>query len=165
MTDSERGSWDQFCERAILGCVLAVLVFGPLAFGAVDTVPFLIIQVLTALVLLLWCFRFWSNPKFRLLWPPISWAVLAFAIYAITRYFTADIEYVARQELIRVLVYTALFLAVINNLHGQESTRIICLTLIFLALAIAGYAVYQFVANSDQVWNVYSGYVHRGSGT
>ena len=128
---------DQFCERAILGCVLAVLIFGPLAFGAVDRGPFLVIQVLTAIVLLLWCARLWSNPKLRFLWPPMSWAVLGFVVYAIIRYFNADIEYVARQELIRVLIYAALFLAVVNNLHGQDATRIISLALIFLAMAIA----------------------------
>ncbi len=158
-------SFDRSCEWALLGCVLGVLVLGPLAFGAVDTVPFLIIQGLTAVVLLLWCARLWWSPKPRFLWPPICWAVVAFVSYALARYFTADIEYVARQELIRVLVYAFLFFAIVNNLHRQETTRIITFSLIFLALAISGYALYQFLAHSDRVWNVYSGYTQRATGT
>src|SRR2546423_15256351 len=136
---------DRWCERGILAIVLAILVGGPLAFGAVDPIPFLVIQVLTGMVLLFWCARLWVNPKTRFLWPPISWAVLAFVIYALFRYSQADIEYVARQELIRVLIYALLFLAIINNLHRQETIRIISYTLIFLAMAVSGYAIYQFL--------------------
>jgi O-antigen ligase len=160
-----RDALDQWCERAIVGCVLGIVIFGPLAFGAVDTVPFLVIQGLTALGLLLWLGRFWLNPKLRLLWPPVFWAVLAFTGYAVIRYLTADIEYVARHELLRVLVYAAIFFLIVNNLHRQETTRVITFALIVLAVALSAYAGYQFLANSDRVWNVYSGYVHRGSGT
>ena len=45
---------------ALMGLVLAILVFGPLATGAVRTRSFLIIQGLTIGVLLLWGARFWA---------------------------------------------------------------------------------------------------------
>jgi O-antigen ligase/Tfp pilus assembly protein PilF len=147
-----RETWDRWCERGILGLVLAILVFGPLAIGATRALPFLIIQGLTLGVMLLWGARFWLSSRPQLLWPPICWAVVAFAGYAIVRYLNADIEYLARQELIRVLVYACLFLAILNNLHRQESTRIVSGTLIFLAMAISGYAIYQFLAHSHRVW-------------
>ena len=156
---------DRWCERGILALVLAILVLGPLAFGAVRALEFSVIQILTVSVIALWGIRLWISPKPQLLWPPICWAVLVFAIYAIVRYCQADIEYVARQELLRILVYTFLFFAVLNNLHRQESTQIISFTLIFLAMAIAGYAVYQFMADSKYVWFYPALYPHRGSGT
>jgi len=87
---------ERWCERGILASVMAILVLGPLALGAVGTLPFLIIQGLTVLAGLLWLGRLWSSPKPQLLWPPICWAVLVFALYAVARYLTADIEYVAR---------------------------------------------------------------------
>src|SRR5438552_14121966 len=108
---------DRCCERGILALVLAILVFGPLATGAVRTLEFLVIQGLTLGVMLLWGARLWLDPRPQLLWPPICWAVLAFAIYAVVGSLRADIEYVARQELIHVLVYAFLFLAILNNLH------------------------------------------------
>jgi O-antigen ligase/Tfp pilus assembly protein PilF len=172
-----RESLDKFCERGILGLVLAILVFTPLAFGgraqlpagsSFDFIlvnPFDIVQWLTVGVLILWLLRLWINPRPKLLWPPVSWAVLAFAIYAVARYLTADIEYVARAEMIQVLTYAFLFLAIVNNLHRQESAQIITLTLVFLAMAISFYAIYQFVSGSNKVWCLLKPYPKRGSGT
>src|SRR5258706_5096669 len=118
-----RQALDKWCERGFLGLVLAILVFGPLATGAVREQDFLVLQGLTLGVMLLWGARLWLNPRPRLLWPPICWAVVAFALYAVVRYFTADLEYVARLETARVLVYAFLFLAIVNNLHRQESVQ------------------------------------------
>ena len=160
-----REAWDRWCERGILALVLAILVFGPLAIGAARTLPFLIIQGLTLGVMLLWGARFWLSPRPQLLWPPICWAVVAFTVYAIVRYLNADIEYVARQELIRILVYAFLFFAILNNLHRQESTQIISCTLIFLAMAISVYAVYQFLTHSNRVWHFHVQHDFGASGT
>ncbi len=91
------------------------LVFAPLAFGAVYPWTFLVVQALVTGVVVLWAVRLWGGHKPKLLWPPLAWAVTAFVLYAVARYFTADIEYVARLELIRILLYAFLFLAVINQ--------------------------------------------------
>jgi O-antigen ligase len=160
-----REALDKFFERGILALVLAILVFGPLAFGAIDTWAFLVIQALTIGVMLLWAARIWISPKPQLLWPPICWVVLAFVSYAVARYFTADIEYVARQELIQVLVCAFLFFAIVNNLYRQEFSQVISFTLIFLAMGISCYAVFQFVTHSTRVWNLISTYPGRGMGT
>jgi O-antigen ligase len=160
-----RETWDRWCERGILALVLVILVFGPLAIGATRALPFLIIQGLTLGVMLLWGARFWLSSRPQLLWPPICWAVVAFAGYAIVRYCTSDIEYLARQELIRVLVYACLFFAILNNLHRQESTQIISCTLVFLAMAISGYAIYQFLGHSHRVWFFEARHDFGASGT
>src|SRR5262245_57594590 len=124
-----RETLDRWCERGILGSVLAILVFSPLAFGAARLQEFLVVQLLTAGALLLWLARVWLNEKPKFLFPPLSWIVLALAGYAIARYLTCDVEYVGRQEMLRILVYAALFFIVVNNLHRQESTQIIAFTL------------------------------------
>ena len=87
-----------------------------------------------------------------LLWAPICGAVLPFVGYAIYRYRTAEIEFVARQELIQILIYTALFFAILNNLHGKFSTRVVVMSLITLATVLSLYAVYQWITNSPKVW-------------
>jgi O-antigen ligase len=148
-----REALDGWCERGILTLVLAILVLGPLATGSVRPLSFLIIQGLTFGVLVLWVARLWFASRPRLLWPPICWAVVAFTLYAIGRYLTADIEYVARQELIHILVYAFLFLAILNNLYRQDSMQVIAFTLVFLAMAISFYAIYQFLTHSTRVWN------------
>jgi O-antigen ligase len=160
-----RNTLDSWCERGILGLVLAILVVGPLATGAVRPSGFLIIQGLTMGVLVLWGTRLWVSPRPQLLWPPICWAVAAFTAFAVGRYLTADIEYVARQELIHILVYACLFFAVLNNLYRQESMLVITCTLVFLAMAISFYAVYQFITHSPWVWNISVPHKVHGSGT
>ena len=160
-----REAMDKFCERGILALLLAILVFSPLAMGAVGAPEFLIVQGLTIGVMLLWALRLWAGPKPQLLWPPICWAVLAFTIYAVARYLTADIEYVARKEMIQVLMYAFLFFAIVNNLYRQEAAQIIGFTLIFLAMVISACAVYQLLTHSNRVWNSISPYAGRASGT
>ena len=162
----DRERIDSWCEKIILGLVLTVLVSGPLMFGGGRQWAFLVLQALTMLVMAVWVVRLWVSPKPTLLWPPICWVVAAFVVYAIVRYFQADIEYVARRELLRVLVYAFLFYAVLNNLHRQESMQTIALTLVFLGMAISLYAIFQFVMKSQRIWwttNPY--YPGRGTGT
>ena len=162
---------DQWCEKGILGLVLGILVFGPLALGAVRESEFLVLQAFTVGILLLWMMRLWLSVRLQFLCPPVCWGVLAFAIYAIVRYrmviTDGDIEYVARLELIRVLIYAFLFFAIVNNLHRQESIRIISITLLVLGMVIAIYAAYQFLNKAQHVWWFERpvGYWKRGSGT
>ena len=161
----DREDLDDLCERSILGLVLGILVFAPLAFGAVDAWAFLVVQALTIGVMLVWALRLWINPKPKLLWPPLCWVVLAFALYAVGRYLTADIEYVARQEMIQVVIYAFLYFAIVNNLYRQEYAQVVSFTLVFLAMGIAAYAVFQFLTHSGHVWNLEAMYPGRASGT
>lgn len=176
-----RESLDRLCERGILALVLALLVWGPLAAGAVRTQDLLIPLLLIAGALALWGVRLWLNERPKLLCPPVIWTVLAFAAYAIGRYLTCDIEYVGRLELLRVLVYAAVFLVVINNLHGQENTQLIAFTAIFLAMTVSLCAGWQHLTRASQVpsvaalaesllfshkqWYFQRVYVDRASGT
>lgn len=163
----DRERLDYWCERGILGLVLGILIFAPLATGAVRTLEFLVVQALTLGVLVLWTVRFWTREGHRILWAPICWAVLAFIILAIVRYHQAPVEYAARQELIRILVYGVLFFAILDNLNRQETTQWLAFALILLGTLLSLYAVYQFLTNSPYVWHFVkpAQYMRRGSGT
>jgi O-antigen ligase len=160
-----RKNLDVWCERGILAFLLAMLVFAPLAFGAVDEWSFVIVQGIAVVIFILWGVRLWLNRQPKLLWPPLAWVVVAFAVYAIARYFTADIEYIARAEVIQVLLYALVFFVVVNSLHGQDEAQTISFTLITLATLISGYAVAELTTRSDRVWNLHAGYVGRAGGT
>jgi O-antigen ligase len=160
-----RQNLDGWCGRAILGLLLAMLAFAPLAFGAVDEWALLVLQGMGSLLFLLWGARLWLNPKPKLLWPPLAWVVVAFTGYAVARYFTADIELVARAEVIQVVLFALVFLVILSNLHRQNDAHLISLALVALATLISGYAVVQLVTHSDRVWNLYSPYPGRAAGT
>ena len=150
----DREQLDNGCEKGVLGLVLAILGWSVLALGSTRPQDFLIVQWLTLALLAVWTVRFFVNPKHRLLWPPVCWPVLAFVVYAVGRYCTAEVEYLARQELIRILVYAVIFFVVINNLHKQEPSQIVGLSLIFLAMVLAIYAVIQFLTDTDDVYSL-----------
>src|SRR5260370_26913080 len=158
---------DGWCERGIVGLVLPFMVYSPLATGAVRPQDFVIVEWLTVGILLCWLCRFWVNPKHRLLWPPVCWAVVLFMLYAVGRYRTADIEYVARQEMIKVLVYGFIFLAVLHNLHKRETTQGIGARAIIFWILISLYRLYPFLAGAESRWAFVSavGFLHGGSGS
>jgi len=145
--------------------VLAILVFAPLATGSVRILEFTVVQSLTVGVLLLWLVRVWLQEHPTLYWPPICWFVLAFVGYAVFRYATADIEFVARLEVLRVLVYAALFFAILNNLQRPDTLQLIVRVMVLVGMLVAGYAAYQYVTGDNRVWHFINPYERRGSGT
>ena len=158
---------DAWLERGILAAVFAMLVYAPLALGAVRSTEFVWVQALTVVALGLWAVRLWVAKEFALLWPPVAWAVAAFVALALVRYWQADIEFVAREELIRIVVYAALFLVVVNNLHRAEGPQGIVLALILVGVGLSFYAGYQFLQGGRTVWHFVrpEQYLKRGSGT
>ena len=173
-----RETVDGWCERVVLWIVLAILVSGPLCIGAVRTNPFfttsiphiyplLAIQCLTMVALVVWVIRIFAQRPFRLLWPPICWAVFAFVLYAIVRCQTAEFRYIARENLQSVILYAALFFLIVNNLNHRESAMIAAMALIAVALGESCFAIYQFATHHRQVWGWIKplGYAGRGSGT
>jgi O-antigen ligase len=158
---------DTFCERAILAVVLLILVWSPLALGSAPPLEFVVLPGLTILAVGLWAVRFWSQRPFRLFWPPVCWAVLAFVLYAVTRCQLVDVEYVGRRQLIRVIVYASLFFVVLHNLNRRESAAIASVTLIALGTGLAFFAMYQFATHDPLIWGVMKPeqYVGRGTGT
>ena len=88
----DRETIDTFCERGILGTVLAMLVWAPLATGATRTSQFLVLLGLGVLLIAFWAVRIWTRESYRFLFPPFAWAVVAFFWYANWRYTRADNE-------------------------------------------------------------------------
>lgn len=163
----DRERVDGWLEWGILGLVLAVMVYAPVATAATRTQDFAVVQGMVALATALWLCRFWVNPRHRIQWPPVCWVVLGIGIYAVARYLTADVEYVARREVLRLLVCVWLFFIVLNNLHRQKQTDRLAVVLVTLGTLLGLYAIYQFITKNNHVlWYVrpeqYNG---RGSAT
>lgn len=156
---------EAWLERAVVVLTLALLVAATLAFGGVGAWQFALVQGLAALALAAWGVLLAVRRKVEWLWPPVCWLVLGFAVYAVARYFTADLERVARLEVLRVLIYTGVFFLALNALHSQERVVAVVTTLIVLGVLESAYAGYQFLAGDNRVWTVINPYRERGSGT
>jgi len=158
---------DTFCERAILAVVLGILAWGPLAFGGTPRFSFVVIQCLTVVAAVLWAARIWTQRPFRLLWPPMCWAVLVFCLYALARCRWVEVEFVGRHEWVRVLVYGTLFFVVVNNLNRKNSAACVSLALIAVGFCVALLAIYQFATHSMRIWGLArpEQYLGRAAGT
>jgi O-antigen ligase len=166
-TPFNRESLDTFCERGVLGTVLAMLVWGPLATGSTQLSQFLVLLGLGLLMCAFWVVRVWIRQQYRVLFPPFAWTVLVFIGYAIWRYSWVDYEYGARLEILQIILYGLLFFAVLDNLTSSEHIQIILFTLLGLGVLNAFYGIFQYFTDSRHVlWfpkpTVYRG---RGSGT
>ena len=163
-----RRTLDSYCERGIVGLVLAALVYSALDTGAVRTLEFVVVEWLVAAAGLLWVARTWLEPRHnRLLFPPVGWCLLLFLGYALFHYVQADVEYTARREVMRLLVYALLFFVALNNLHKSEWAQMTLYVLVFTGTAIAIYGIVQVIAGLEHVWHFTrpEQYKGRGSGT
>jgi O-antigen ligase len=165
--DVSLGRLDAFCQRAIFGTILFILVWAPLALGSTGPVAFLVIQGATAVALALWAVRWWVQRPFRLCWSPVCWAVLVFLLYALPRCQLVDVQYVGRQQLTRIIVYAALFFLVLHNLNRKESATIVAMTLIAVGFVLAFWGMMQFVKHYPTLLGVIrpTQYLARASGT
>jgi O-antigen ligase len=157
---------DEICGQAILLVVLAILAFGPLMMGATRGEDIALIGLLTSLTAGIWLIRIWIKPEQSIAWPQIAFAVLAFVVYALFRYPSAPVEYAARMEIFRILVYALFFFVVLNNTSHRALSRVSHLV-VLVGVFMSFYAIYQFMTRSDMVWNLVrpAQYVGRGSGT
>ena len=159
---------DNLCEKSIVGLVLATLVFSALATGAVRAFEFAVVECLVSVAALLWIVRIWLKPRRnRLLLPPVGICLLLFLAYAMFHYMQADVEYTARSEVLRLLVYTLLFFLTLNNLHKSEWTQLTMYVLVFTGVAISIYGIVQVIVGLEHVWHFArpEQYGGRGSGT
>ena len=161
----DRRRLDKWCEWGILLVVVVASVAAPLALGAVRPGEFGLLQCWLAGGVVLWAARPWLNPDYRLHWSPLCWFVVAFMGYAAIRYFQADVEYTARLECLRILVYGFLFFLVLNNLYRQDSMHLLLAAVLGVGTLISLYALYQFLTGSDQILGFAKPLAFRGRGS
>lgn len=158
---------DEWLERGILACVAAMLVYSPLALGAVRSTELVVVVAIAVVALFLWLVRVWVRGEVSLLWPPVAWAVVAFVALAFVRYRQAEIEYVAREEFLKILLYAAVFFTILNNLHRSDAPQVVVFALVAVGIGLSFYAGFQFFTKSGHVWHFLKPvqYTGRGSGT
>lgn len=156
---------DAWLGRFISGLLITILVTGPVLFGALRDQDFFWIQVLGVIATAAWLVRLWLVPR-PIFLPPILWPLAAFCIYAIIRYYTSDVEYLARKEVVRVLFYMMFFMLALNHFRDAKLADIAVAVLLVLGMALSVWALHQYLTDSKHIWHlVRPGYTHRGSGT
>jgi O-antigen ligase/Flp pilus assembly protein TadD len=152
---------------ALVVLTAGLLAYGALATGAVRSFDFLVLQLLAAVLAAGFALYLALNPSARLLWPPVCWGVVGFVAWGALRYAQADVEFVARKELVRICVYGLMFLLVLNLGCQRGVGKRLTWFLVGLGTLIAIYGIVQFATQHPKVWafDKPAIYIGRASGT
>jgi O-antigen ligase/tetratricopeptide (TPR) repeat protein len=102
------------------GFILFLLIFAPLAHGAVEVWSITVLQAASIIVLIWWLFLMVYRGRVRIIRTPIDMVVLAFLSIAILSMFTSVYPYASRIQLYRIITYTGIFYIVINTLYNRR---------------------------------------------
>jgi O-antigen ligase len=80
MTEQERQYWSVQIGNILLYATFGLLMFGPLAFGAVEPWSIFIVETGSVLLMLLWLAKQWIDDAITIQWNPLFLPMAAFAV-------------------------------------------------------------------------------------
>ena len=143
------------------------ILWATVAYGAVTPELAAPVYGMAILLAVLWAAKLFFAKVVSWKQSPMHWPVLGFAVYAVIRYFTAQLEYEGRVELFQVGLCTLVYFLTACNFYRQRDRTLLLTVLMALALAEAAYGLWQFATRSEYVlfWHRPAQYQHRAGGT
>ena len=145
------GRWDALLGRGIEAAVAAAVLLAAVLFGGVRATELACVTALLGVGALLWVARIWMDGAHRFLLHPVMVPVLGFVAYAAWRAGSADVPYLAWQEVWLLGVYALGLVLALQNLHGQDVLLRAAWAASITGALLATYAVGQFLGESDAV--------------
>lgn len=156
----------------LLAGACAVLLFGPLAFGAVQPWAIFVLEAASGLLLLAWVYRQWVNREIQLLRNPLFVPMLAFVLLAAMQWTLGITAYrhATYQLLLLYLSYFTLTFIVTQTLRRSSQLGWLSSAVCGYGAAIAVFALIQGLApNGKLYWlvpleqggNIYGPYVNH----
>ena len=155
------------CQKAIFGIVVLILIFSPLAFGAVRPWAQDPVMLCVAAAGVLWIIRLLAAREAHVVFSSLGAPVLVLATYGIIRYTLAEVEPVARPDMLLIVTATLLFFLVLNNVrHRWQVTTLVWLETV-LGIVLAFWGLCQAILGERWVWwfPQYNSYLGCASGT
>ena len=144
-------AFDKLLERVVGGLLLFTMAWLTFWFAGVNPSEAVVGYAAIGLAAVVWVVRTWAEPSHRFLLPPVTWAVVAFFLYAAWRCHSAPVPYWALQEVFLIAVCVLAFFISLHNLHRQETAGWVVNGLLVTGLMVAAYAILQCVQNSQKV--------------
>jgi O-antigen ligase len=128
-------------ERSVFYLLMALLMFGPLAFGAVDTWSLAIVEIGGALLLFAWTLQQLFDKKAVVVINPLFYpaCLLGLVILAQLAFRTAAYDFVAHGKALEYLSYGAILFVSVQVFRREERAR-----QFFLVLAVFGFLMALF---------------------
>jgi hypothetical protein len=155
------------CQTTVVILSLLILVFAPLAFGAVRLWALGPVFIAVEVAGVLWIVRILNAREIPVVFSTVGPPVVALAAYGVIRYGLSEIEPIASVPMMQWLAAALLFFLMINNVRHRWHVTLMVWVLVGTGTMIALGAVWQAIAGSSSVWAFpqYDRYLGSASGT
>jgi len=131
-----------------------ILMFGPLAFGAVEPWSIFIVETGAVLLTLVWFAKQWIDEEISILWNPVFGPMLAFGVLALLQ-IILGISVYRHDSIAQAMLYCAyglLCFLVTQTLLRASEARKVAVVLAFYGTAVASLALVQGVAPNGKLY-------------
>jgi len=155
------------CQTTVVVLSLLVLVFAPLAFGAVRLWALGPILIAIEVAGVLWIVRVLNAREIPVVFSTVGPPVIALAAYGVIRYGWSEIEPIASAAMMLWLAAALLFFLVLNNVRHRWHVTLVVWVLVGAGTMVALCGLWQGIAGSSSVWAFpqYDRYLGSASGT
>jgi len=130
------------------------LLFGPVAFGAVEPWSIFIVETGSVLLFGLWLTKQWLEGEIKVLWNPLFLPMAAFAVLILLQ-FVLRISVYPHDSIAQAMLYCAYamlcFLANQNLLRASQARKVAVILAIF-GITVACFALFQGVAPNGKLY-------------
>jgi O-antigen ligase len=155
------------CQTAIVVLSALILVFAPLAFGAVRLWALGPVLIAISVGGVLWIVRIVSGREIPVVFSAPGPPAIALAAYAVIRYGLSEIEPIACGPMMQSLGAALLFFLMLNNTRHRWHISVFVWVLTGTGIVVAFYALWQALMGGTSVWGFpqYGQYLGVASGT
>lgn len=141
-------------EQILVFGPFALLLFGPLAFGAVSPLPIFLHEAGSAILFLLWVVQQAKSAELSIEWNPIFAPMLAFAAVIGLQLFRGHTAYrqATYSEAMLYISYGLLCFLITQTLHRTSHLRALAIAVSIYGFALAIFAVLQSVSSEGKLY-------------
>ncbi len=128
-------------DRLIEFCIISLIIFTPLTYGAVLPWPIAVFEVISALMFLFWIFKMLSNGKLEFIRNPLTPFIFLFIFYISLQFFSTPLTphsslvtlsvsdvwspgsvypWATKTELLKVIAYVIIFIVTLNTIKTRQ---------------------------------------------
>jgi O-antigen ligase len=140
--------------KILLFGTFAVLMFGPVAFGAVEPWSILVVESCSLLLILLWFAKQWLDGELNIQWNPLFLPMAGFGMLVVLQIVTRRSAYLhdTVSGALLYLAYAMLCFLAAQTLLRSSQARQVTLIFILYGFALAALALVQGIASNGKLF-------------
>jgi O-antigen ligase len=154
MTDRERLVFSNRLGKVLLYSTFGVLMFGPIAFGAVEAWSMYVVEMSALALMLFWFYKQWFDGELRIRWNPLFLPMAAFGILVLAQIVLRRSAYLhdTASSALLFCAYAMLCFLAAQSLIRVSQARILAVVLALYGAIVAAFALMQGVAPNGKLF-------------